>query len=65
MGEQCELKELLEELMNQAVDSPDNPYIKLVPGTYWSPYIQTLVKGGVVKYHPTDSSFIRINDFTY
>ncbi|KAK4512238.1 uncharacterized protein ATC70_002934 [Mucor velutinosus] len=65
MGEQCELKELLEELMNQAVDSPDNPYIKLVPGTYWSPYIQTLVKGGVVKYHPTDSSFIRVNDFTY
>ncbi|KAG1115002.1 hypothetical protein G6F42_014052 [Rhizopus arrhizus] len=65
MGDQCELKQLLEDLMNQAVGYPDNPYIKLVPGTYWSPYIQTLVKGGVVKYHPTDSSFIRVNDFTH
>ncbi|KAI8647850.1 hypothetical protein BD408DRAFT_2545 [Parasitella parasitica] len=61
----CEFKTLLEDLLNQSVDSPDDPYIKLVPGTYWPPYVQTLVKGGIVKYHPTDSSLIRVHDFAH
>ncbi|CEP16379.1 hypothetical protein [Parasitella parasitica] len=61
----CEFKTLLEDLLNQSVDSPDDPYIKLVPGTYWPPYVQTLVKGGIVKYHPTDSTLIRVHDFAH
>ncbi|KAG2210623.1 hypothetical protein INT46_005299 [Mucor plumbeus] len=65
LGEECELKGLLEDLMNQSVDSPDNPYIELIPGTFWSPYVQTLVKAGIVEYHPTDSTLVRLHDFKY
>jgi centromere protein K len=49
--------------MNHAYASLDDPYIELEPGTYYSPYIQTLLKGGIIKYHPEDSRRVRLNDF--
>ncbi|KAI8374115.1 centromere protein Cenp-K [Radiomyces spectabilis] len=59
----CELKFILEDLMNQVVMNPSNPYITLEPGTYWPPYIETLVKAGIALRHPEDSSKIRLADF--
>lgn len=49
--------------MNRAFSNPDNPYIELVPGTYWTPYIQALSNAGILKYHPEDSSQVRLEDF--
>ncbi|KAI8980259.1 hypothetical protein BDB01DRAFT_725354 [Pilobolus umbonatus] len=65
MGDECEIKTILEELMNQAFLNPDNPYIMLTPGTYWTPYIETLVKAGLVSYSPDDSTQICLEDFRY
>jgi hypothetical protein len=53
----------IQQLMNQAYVSPDAPYIKLEQGTYWSPYIQTLIKGGIIKYHPEDANLVCLKDF--
>lgn len=49
--------------MNQAFSTPENPYIKLVPGTYWTPYIQTLANAGILRYHSKDSTLVRLEDF--
>ncbi|KAI8087020.1 centromere-associated protein K-domain-containing protein [Gilbertella persicaria] len=59
----CDLKKVIEELMNKAVNSPDNPYVTLVPGTYWPPYIQTLIQAQVAQYDPQDANRIRLYDF--
>ncbi|KAI7908227.1 uncharacterized protein BX663DRAFT_424433 [Cokeromyces recurvatus] len=63
LGDECDLKTMLEQLMNQAIITSDNPYIKLQPGEYWSPYIQTLLKADILKYHPEDSTLVRLQDF--
>ncbi|KAI8082935.1 centromere protein Cenp-K [Halteromyces radiatus] len=59
----CELKFILEDLMNRAVLSPSNPYIELEDGTYWSPYIETLVKGGIAERDPSNFRRLRLVDF--
>ncbi|KAI9480766.1 MAG: hypothetical protein EXX96DRAFT_617739 [Benjaminiella poitrasii] len=63
LGDECDLKTMLEQLMNQAIITPDSPYIKLRPGEYWTPYIQTLMKADILKYHPEDSTLVRLQDF--
>ncbi|KAI8353282.1 hypothetical protein EDC96DRAFT_517459 [Choanephora cucurbitarum] len=59
----CDLKTIIEELMNKAVNSPDNAYITLTPNTYWMPYIQTLIQAQIVHYHPHDAKRVRLYDF--
>ncbi|KAI8977035.1 hypothetical protein BDF20DRAFT_835870 [Mycotypha africana] len=60
---ESDLKNILEDLMNKALGTPEDPYIELVPGTYWTPYIQTLVKANILKFHPEDSKMVRLEDF--
>ncbi|KAI9005491.1 centromere protein Cenp-K [Phycomyces nitens] len=61
---QCELKYIIEDLMNKG-SNPANldPFIELQPGEYWTPYIETLVKAGIAMYHPQDASKICLADF--
>ncbi|ORY91941.1 centromere-associated protein K-domain-containing protein [Syncephalastrum racemosum] len=61
--ELCDLKFLVEDLINAAVLAPENPYIDLVPGSYWPPYIETLVKANIAQRDPEDSLKIRLCDF--
>ncbi|CAO3625038.1 unnamed protein product [Cunninghamella blakesleeana] len=60
----CELKYILEDLMNRAVVNPTNSYITLEKGTFWSPYIETLVKGGIAERDPNNYLRIRLSDFS-
>ncbi|KAI8359139.1 hypothetical protein BD560DRAFT_405426 [Blakeslea trispora] len=59
----CDLKAIIEELMNKAVNSPDNAYITLEPDAYWMPYIQTLIQAQIAHYHPQDAKRVRLYDF--
>ncbi|KAI9261531.1 centromere protein Cenp-K [Phascolomyces articulosus] len=59
----CELIFILEDLMNLTVLKPHDPYLKLEKGTYWSPYIETIIKAGVAVRDPKDSYKIRLVDF--
>ncbi|KAI9305909.1 centromere protein Cenp-K [Cunninghamella echinulata] len=59
----CELKYILEDLMNRAVVNPGNPYITLEKGTFWSPYIETLIKSGVAERDPNSYLRIKLADF--
>jgi centromere protein K len=63
LGDECELKIILEQLLNRAYQHPENPYLPLVPGTYWSPYVQTLVGAGIARYHPNDINRLRLENF--
>ncbi|KAI9255490.1 hypothetical protein BY458DRAFT_442227 [Sporodiniella umbellata] len=64
LGEECELKKMLEHIMNQSYASPENPYLSLEPGTYWKPYIQTLAKAGIIRYNPENANEICLEDFS-
>ncbi|ORX50440.1 hypothetical protein DM01DRAFT_1308140 [Hesseltinella vesiculosa] len=59
----CELKFILEDLMNRSVIDPSNPYIHLQPGTYWTPYIETLIKAGIAQRHPLEPDRLALVDF--
>ncbi|ORZ16546.1 centromere protein Cenp-K [Absidia repens] len=59
----CQMKFILEDLMNRAVLDPSNPYIELQDGAYWSPYIETLVKGNIAERHPGNSRRLKLVDF--
>ncbi|KAG1148536.1 hypothetical protein G6F37_003491 [Rhizopus arrhizus] len=63
LGEDCDLKKILEHLMNLSYTMPDSPYVPLAPGTYWKPYIETLAKAGIIRYHPEDANQICLEDF--
>ncbi|KAL0087827.1 hypothetical protein J3Q64DRAFT_1697610 [Phycomyces blakesleeanus] len=61
---QCELKYIIEDLMNKGSNTADlDPFIELQPGEYWTPYIETLVKAGIAVYHPQDARKICLADF--
>lgn len=49
--------------MNLAVIHPSNPYIQLEQGTYWPPYVETLIKAGIAVRHPDDALRIRLVDY--
>ncbi|ORE11957.1 hypothetical protein BCV72DRAFT_246686 [Rhizopus microsporus var. microsporus] len=63
LGDDCNLKKILEQLMNLSYTNPDDPYVTLVPGTYWKPYIETLAKAGIIRYHPEDANQVCLEDF--
>lgn len=37
--------------------------MELEPGTYWTPYIETLIKAGIAKRHPEEPRKLRLVDF--
>ncbi|KAJ1654834.1 hypothetical protein IWQ61_005303 [Dispira simplex] len=57
------LTDLLEDLMNLSVSNPGNPYYKLQTGQYWEPYVDLLLKAGVIVHHPQDVSRIKLVEF--
>ncbi|KAJ1964144.1 hypothetical protein IWQ62_003013 [Dispira parvispora] len=57
------LADLLEDLMNLSVSSPGNPYYSLQTGQYWEPYVDLLLKAGVIIHHPQDVSRIKLVEF--
>ncbi|CAO3702885.1 unnamed protein product [Rhizopus stolonifer] len=63
LGEYCNLTKILEHLMNLSYTMPDSPYAELLPGTYWKPYIETLSKAGIIRYHPENATQICLEDF--
>lgn len=63
LGDECEMKLMLEQLLNKAYDHPDDPYLPLIPGTYWTPYVETLVTAGIARYHPQDKNRLRLENF--
>ncbi|KAI9339464.1 hypothetical protein BD770DRAFT_331047 [Pilaira anomala] len=63
LGEECNLKDILEKLLNRAYQNPEDPYIQLERSKIWKPYIQTLIKGGIADYHPDDATLICLQNF--
>ncbi|KAI7848483.1 centromere protein Cenp-K [Circinella umbellata] len=61
--ETCELIFILEDLMNLAVLKQHDPYLQLISGTYWSPYIEVLIKARIAVRDPQNPSRIRLVDF--
>ncbi|KAI9314490.1 hypothetical protein BX666DRAFT_2029363 [Dichotomocladium elegans] len=59
----CEIKFIIEDLMNLQILNPENPYLTLQPGTFWSPYIETCVKAGIAIRHPKNPLKLRLVDF--
>jgi centromere protein K len=53
------LRTLIENLVNQSLDEPRNPYVTLT-NDHWPPYIELLVRCGVAQHHPDDDRKLRI-----
>ncbi|GAB5587084.1 hypothetical protein Unana1_01984 [Umbelopsis nana] len=56
------LKDLLLELMNASYNTP-GAYLRLEEGTYWPPYIETLIKARIVVRHPNDATKLKLEDY--
>ncbi|GBB95449.1 hypothetical protein RclHR1_02540003 [Rhizophagus clarus] len=57
------LKGMLEDLMNQTYINPNNPYITFDPERVWQPYVETLIRAGIVKRHPNDANMLKLVEF--
>ncbi|KAG8598758.1 hypothetical protein GDO81_002728 [Engystomops pustulosus] len=53
---------ILETLINQLMNTPNDPYI-LVQDEYWPPYIELLLRYGIALRHPADAKRIRLEAF--
>lgn len=56
------LNEILEILMNKALESPHDPYVT-VDDTFWPPYIEMLLRYGIAMRNPEDCFKIRLETF--
>ncbi|KAM6972320.1 centromere protein K [Aplochiton taeniatus] len=56
------LNEILELLMNKALDTPHDPYVT-VDDTFWPPYIEMLLRYGIAIRNPEDCAKIRLETF--
>ncbi|XP_067880238.1 centromere protein K [Heterodontus francisci] len=56
------LHEILEHLMTKAMKSPHDPYVEL-DDSFWPPYVEALLRYGVVLRHPDDPHRIRLEEF--
>ncbi|XP_059499161.1 centromere protein K isoform X1 [Stegostoma tigrinum] len=56
------LHEILECLISKAMKSPHDPYLEL-DDTFWPPFIEALLRYGVVLRHPDDPHRIRLEEF--
>ncbi|XP_043535977.1 centromere protein K [Chiloscyllium plagiosum] len=56
------LHEILELLITKAMKSPHDPYLEL-DDTFWPPFLEALLRYGVVLRHPDDPHRIRLEEF--
>ncbi|XP_048475769.1 centromere protein K isoform X1 [Rhincodon typus] len=56
------LHEILEHLITKAMKSPHDPYLEL-DDTFWPPFVEALLRYGVVLRHPDDPHRIRLEEF--
>ncbi|XP_015704034.1 centromere protein K isoform X2 [Coturnix japonica] len=56
------IHEILETLLNQLISAPHEPYVT-VDGSFWPPYLELLLRSGIVLRHPEDPSRIRLEAF--
>uniref|UniRef100_A0A8C5S8E7 Centromere protein K n=1 Tax=Laticauda laticaudata TaxID=8630 RepID=A0A8C5S8E7_LATLA len=56
------LHEILENLINKLVNTPHDPYIT-INDSFWSPYIELLLRYGIALRHPQDPNKIRLENF--
>ncbi|XP_038638495.1 centromere protein K, partial [Scyliorhinus canicula] len=56
------LHEILEHLMTKTMKSPHDPYLEL-DATFWPPFVEALLRYGVVLRHPDDPRRIRLEEF--
>ncbi|XP_026573097.1 centromere protein K [Pseudonaja textilis] len=56
------LHEILENLINKLVNTPHDPYIT-ISDSFWSPYIELLLRYGIALRHPEDPNKIRLENF--
>ncbi|KAI8885314.1 hypothetical protein K501DRAFT_332044 [Backusella circina FSU 941] len=61
---QLTMLDIVEDLMNTSNQEPNDPYIEMVPGTYWPPHLQTLIKAHIAVYHPDDPTKIKLSDYS-
>uniref|UniRef100_A0A8C7YQZ8 Centromere protein K n=1 Tax=Oryzias sinensis TaxID=183150 RepID=A0A8C7YQZ8_9TELE len=60
--EPVSLSEILEVLMNKALQSPHDPYV-IVDDTFWPPYVEMLLRYGMAVRHQENSFKIRLGAF--
>ncbi|KAJ1993279.1 hypothetical protein H4R33_000737 [Dimargaris cristalligena] len=51
------------DLMNLSVSNPDQPYLTLESGEFHEPHIHLLLMAGIITYHPTNSTQIKLVGF--
>ncbi|XP_070599385.1 centromere protein K isoform X1 [Erythrolamprus reginae] len=56
------LHEILENLINNLINIPHDPYIT-ISESFWSPYIELLLRYGIALRHPEDPKKIRLENF--
>ncbi|XP_048359247.1 centromere protein K [Sphaerodactylus townsendi] len=56
------LHEILESLIDKLINQPHDPYVT-ISKSFWSPYIELLLRYGIVLRHSEDPSRIRLENF--
>ncbi|NWR76178.1 CENPK protein, partial [Centropus unirufus] len=56
------LHEILEILIRKSVETPHEPYV-MVSNSFWPPYIELLLRYGIVLRHPDDVNRLRLEPF--
>ncbi|NXU48447.1 CENPK protein, partial [Turnix velox] len=56
------LNEILELLINELMNTPHEPYIT-INDSFWPPYIEMLLRYGIILRHPEDPSRVRLEAF--
>ncbi|XP_056136998.1 centromere protein K [Lampris incognitus] len=59
---QISLNEILERLMNKAVETPHDPYVD-IDETFWPPYVEMLLRYSVAVRHPENNFKMRLEIF--
>ncbi|KAJ6669901.1 hypothetical protein lerEdw1_000450 [Lerista edwardsae] len=56
------LHEILESLIHKLIKTPHDPYVT-VNDSFWSPYVELLLRYGIALRHPEDPKRIRLENF--
>ncbi|XP_031467463.1 centromere protein K isoform X2 [Phasianus colchicus] len=56
------MHEILEILLNQLMSTPHEPYVT-ADDSFWPPYLELLLRSGIVLRHPEDPNMIRLEAF--
>eukprot|EP00056_Hartaetosiga_gracilis_P013992 m.237632 g.237632 ORF g.237632 m.237632 type:complete len:301 (-) comp13928_c1_seq6:60-962(-) len=57
------LSVLLQDLMNGCVSSPQDPYVEIQHNKHWMPYVEMLLRAGIVVFHPQHPNKIKLCEF--